>query len=512
MIGELTECTSRIRFLADQGLRPPAGSASAAEYAGQVEWIRAAFRQARDAGDEETIQAAFAELHQATVLRIWPQLLDYQRHLSSDIATFFPQFSRWMIADDHGFFVDGTIGLHLNSDDQRFSIAIQPLPPDDEAGPFRIYLAGGSIIAIDDIVLNSLCRGHFLTSRRVPVTHREILWPEADPPLYSDWAGYKAPLPVNRYWDYGIAIHDIFLGEPEAPIAADLLSLYLSNLPFDPPRLHSAGLISTISLSWLLAHEECHYRNGHFDLPAEAAAEYDMDEAVGLARTLEWNADQSATSAVVDIFMTEDWLDALPPHFERDPYWMLRFVLIGIAIPMLLIDRGAQMEGKGDDHPSPLARLVGQLHAVFRRLDHNVRARLPALFGLAVYDPWSSGARWDAISSIVSEVVRDIAIVVEGLALENDIGITGRYDDEVRYIPPLGAEGAQGLADAIARFVAQQFGGGGEPDPSSPFHQGIFEEFTMMWAGDGLFNDLAAPTREAIVRAHQARFRQLFSR
>jgi hypothetical protein len=339
------------------------------------------------AQDDAEYQSAVRELSSEAgrqLKYVWlVQAKDYESVCTADMNRFLHEYPLWMSMGRTNLYLDGTIELQVNYSDFSFAAFITPTPGTclEEC---RIYLSGGMLFALDDLACRIFCNQGMLAW---DVTKGSSNWNGCD--CYFGSSNEPSVRPMVRYWNYEVAEADLLSSRVAGPWRGNLLPAYFSGMPVGAEdRINAASFAATIGLSWILAHEEAHYRNGHVhmlsELPTAPDEEVQTLFAEGsssdlpisdarLKRQLEWNADCSATNAVFDIFFVESHLQHLPANCPRNAEWLLRLVISGILLPVMLIDLGAQFTASKDDHPSGLCRLICIIATACRRLKEMVR-------------------------------------------------------------------------------------------------------------------------------------------
>ena len=236
-------------------------------------------------------------------------LSTYHSLAMTDYSKFLDAFYIWMNCDRTNLFYDGTLATHLNYGDFGFSNRISPIPG-TKSEEFRIYMSGGTLMALDDLAFRVFCNSDFLSRE---IGDQDRLW-DGCTCFFAHLHNYYLR-PEIRYWNYNMDFSPLLVGcGRNEPVFAPFFPLYYSGIPTgDPERITAASFAATIGLSWLLAHEEAHYRNGHFhflsgpkpegkwfdyseELPGGAPAETFLSSEPFVQRALEWNADTTAWS------------------------------------------------------------------------------------------------------------------------------------------------------------------------------------------------------------------------
>jgi hypothetical protein len=471
-----------------------------------IESLRLDFAAAVARSDEAAMMECMGEAHRATVTYVFDQILDYLAHLRSDFETFARHVSLWLRVDDSGPLLDGTIAFHLNADDLSFSIAVQPTADPDA---YQLYLSGGAIQAIDDLALAGFSQPDFFTAPGCD-------WQRDGFTLLDTSRLRNAIRPMERFWDYQLAVIDLVAAEPGAPMTLDLVGAYWSAIPIgDPDRLRTAGLVSLIALTWLVAHEECHYRNGHFLLDDELKAEFDGDEEVGLHRTIEWNADQSATRAIVDIFFDDLWANALPPQCAARPEWLVRLILTGIALPILIVDRGIQLGAPEGEYPAATERLVGQIVTLFARIQEGLSHSAAFVPSRPIpYSPVDRDAQRTFIRQVVTSFIPDLATLCNRLELETATGIGRRYGMGGAYDPPLPnlADPSAWIDEMVEACSNSLTGERGRLGEDGRLNATVFDRVRLLNIGDDLFRQALQASRTDLHGRHREKISRLTGR
>jgi hypothetical protein len=394
--------------------------------------------------DEAEFQASAAELAAEAARQlhyVWlVQVKEYEAACIDDINTFLRYFTRWMSMARTNVYLDGTLSTHTNLSDFSFNAFIAPTPG-ARLEECRVYLSGGVLFALDDLACRSFCNQAMLA------------WDVSRD--CSTWEGcqcYFASLnqpgirPAVRYWNYAVADADLLEMRLDGPWRSGLLPAYFSGMPIGSPgRMNAAAFAATVGLSWIFAHEESHYRNGHIHmlagpeggeqmLFAEGGSSDLPVEDLALRRALEWNADCSATNAVIDVYFDETHLGELPENCPKNAEWLLRLVIAGMLLPAMLFDRASQFRKSTGDHPSGLCRLICIIAAACRRIGEMTRPGPGYRADIARFV--NASRDWDLLAleyRVVMGSMVDVSIVGEILENERNEG-----RDPAPYEHPMG--------------------------------------------------------------------------
>ena len=316
----------------------------------------------------------------------WKKDVDEYEKLSiADSHGFMQDFVRMMTIGQTNLFFDRTLATHFNWGDFTFKANISPIPGTHQTR-FRIYLSSGLMMALDDLAFRAFCNQALFS------------WEIGNGQLWHGCQCYFAHLhknyarPTLRYWDYSFDANQMMMAAArEEPIFVNLVPLFYSGIPIgDDQRVPAAGFASTVAYAWVIAHEVGHYRHGHFgyskDNPtafgrnlklaiasdqimmAEGTSQDQVPMDSFLKRFFEWDADRAATESIVDIFYHPDQVKNLPSYCKQKAWWLFRLVLLGMVMAAMIFDRAAQAAGDALSHPSGLARFIGIVIAVSRRL------------------------------------------------------------------------------------------------------------------------------------------------
>ena len=401
---------------------------------------------------EATLQGGIPAIHAALIAAWQDDIQNYEALALDDFKTGFGDFVDLMTRGKTNLFRDGTLATHFNWSDPEFKAHISPVPG-QRLNEMQIYMAGGVMRSLDDLLFRAFCNSDFFSWA---VEHNDTVWKGCPCYFASLFPSYLRP--VVRYWDY----HPDIEGFLDAALSGSnpflgVAPAYYSGFPAgDDERLRAAGFASTVGFYWVLAHEAAHYRRGHFHAMSEhpdwfgiegsasniddhlwMAEGGDRHSAINedaLSRQIEWDADRVATESIIDMFFHPDQAGNLPSYCAGNPRWLFRLVLLGMTSAGLLFDRIAQIRGTGAQHPSGFARIVGIIIAACRRFDQTVG-------DTAVTDPeiraFAQVAEpTDALmfaADAVMETLQDLLVVAEILENEN---VEGADASGYRY--PLG--------------------------------------------------------------------------
>lgn len=226
----------------------------------------------------------------------------------------------------------------------------------------------GAMLALDDFFVRLACHGGFFSSG-------------LDGPWWSGcqcfWAGRGNDcLPFTRYYDYQLRIN-------AGAIWQTWLSGYFFGIPLDKGRQALARFMFHVGVLWLMMHEEGHYCEGHLFYRRELMGAFRpgsrVSEVGGMTgpgqdlmveKVMEWQADRSATRAVIDVVHASELLAMLPRCCPRDALTLRRLILTAIGCVVLVMDKARQIYGQSATYPTLRTRLLGViLTAIAHGLD-----------------------------------------------------------------------------------------------------------------------------------------------
>ncbi len=138
-----------------------------------------------------------------------------------------------------------------------------------------------------------------------------------------------------------------------------------------------------VGVLWLMMHEEGHYCEGHLLYRRELMGAFRLSPRVSevggmtgpgqdlvVEKVMEWQADRSATRAVIDVVHASELLAMLPRCCPRDALTLRRLSLTAIGCVVLVMDKARQIYGQSATYPTLRTRLLGViLAAVAHGLD-----------------------------------------------------------------------------------------------------------------------------------------------
>jgi hypothetical protein len=194
--------------------------------------------------------------------------------------------------------------------------------------------------------------------------------------------------PEVRYHNYAFTV-DPMLALNASPTSG--LGLFYGAIAWgDLERIGLADFMSKIGLMWVLMHEEGHYTNGHLShlvekysylnqslQIGEATNNIDSDSAE-FAKIKEWQADVSATNAVVDYFLNAECFPSLPAYCKkasstrrentaRQVHWLFRAIIVSIGTTVLVLQKSQSIHGASERYPLPRTRLLLSIIVAFSR-------------------------------------------------------------------------------------------------------------------------------------------------
>lgn len=222
----------------------------------------------------------------------------------------------------------------------------------------------GSFLIIEDLIYRAGCNKDFFSFDVEKNNERQ--WKGTNCFWFYRYGIFQ---PESRYYDY----HQ----KEGANLTGSFLSSFFNAIPLeDNNRIKVINFIIKIELTWVLMHEEGHHIEGHLLYEKERVnsnkplSEMDYIGINNLEhKTIEWEADRSATHAVIDIFFKDDFFDKLPCYCGNNRVgWLLRLILISIGSTALIFQK-AQYEYSTDTsgYPNIKTRLVSSfIHAIAR--------------------------------------------------------------------------------------------------------------------------------------------------
>lgn len=240
----------------------------------------------------------------------------------------------------------------------------------------------GLLLSLDDLFARLGCSADFYSfdasSERL-WNGAECLWfhPERTP--------FK---PKIRYHNYAFTV-DPMLALNAPPTSG--LGLFYSAIAWgDLERIGLADFMSKIGLMWVLMHEEGHYTNGHLSHLVEKYSHLNQSLQISettssidsaeseFAKIKEWQADVSATNAVVDYFLNAECFPSLPAYCQkaastkkentaRQVQWLFRAIIVSIGTTVLILQKSHSIHGTSKRYPLPRTRLLLSIVVAFSR-------------------------------------------------------------------------------------------------------------------------------------------------
>ncbi|MCF0049535.1 hypothetical protein LXM25_05690 [Dyadobacter sp. LJ53] len=199
-----------------------------------------------------------------------------------------------------------------------------------------------------------------------------------------------------RYIDYSEIMNAIIKSDEKSSFPAFLLHFhkFLSN---SPHRLKVADTISTISLMWIISHEDAHNYLGHIHYldsllnasPREVFNEFvplETEKYPSIRKAAEYQADQNACQRMVDVLIDQEFLDLCPwlekvvemtslelPNEnislkERKFISLFRVLVSSIVLSLTIFQRGVILYNSDISYyPSFLNRILSVFESVFKR-------------------------------------------------------------------------------------------------------------------------------------------------
>jgi len=187
------------------------------------------------------------------------------------------------------------------------------------------------------------------------------------------WQGSRCRAPLQtfpprlRYWDYSTTgpqidprLFDIWQATGTTPKSSEdipWIGRFIRKAPADPERLELAVAMMHVALTWIVLHEEAHFRQGHL-LYRERSRREDPNfiYTPDMSRAFEFQADKDATDGVASIFFRSIWHQALPDYARRDWSWLMRFVSTAVGLAIIAMDIGRRRYGQVEYYPEPRTR------------------------------------------------------------------------------------------------------------------------------------------------------------
>lgn len=256
-----------------------------------------------------------------------------------------------------------------------------------------VNVSFGLLAALDDLFSRLACSEDFFSFD--PVHQGKKAWKGNQCIWFNlETLPYK---PETRYLNYSFREDYHLITTTKARQG---LGVFYSAIPwFDDERLEMAYFMSQIGLMWVLMHEEGHYTNGHLSYLAEkfsylnepikisdSSSNLLDSESPDFLKVQEWQADVSATNAVIDFFFRADNFDFLPRYckkgFESKVRWLLRLIIVSIGSTVLTLQKANTICGTSENYPAPRTRLLLSILVAYNRV---ADARFNSLISRAMH-------------------------------------------------------------------------------------------------------------------------------
>ncbi len=232
------------------------------------------------------------------------------------------------------------------SADEDLEFDVYCEPDDDDKHDLEIHISTGALHALNDLSMRALSAEDFL-NEYIDESKNLMRWQgcrtiEAEP----------IAEPKYRYYDYNASVN---AEEMEAFIHGGYIGTYFKKIPLDENRSHLGRVLVDIALSFLVLHEESHYREGHFSYDRELSAHgKDLDPTTN--KVLELQADKHAAAGVFEIFYLPNYSKSALDSWPIGQRGLFRVILTGIALAIVVLLRKEKIHGRDKYYPSPLTR------------------------------------------------------------------------------------------------------------------------------------------------------------